>query len=233
MAILKSKDELRSILFYNRYIYRASFKGTGLIYTRYANSLEQYNEAIRMAKEYSTRVRLSRYGDRREYWDSVEFDFISQYLSWKEKHRENVIIRLEHDSVSVFFNEMEVLDDLDKFIPEINLTKINLQATGKMFFKRTPKYSYRMYFKQNIYKFSEELDSFIVNHAGNKDISFSKSLLNKRDDSVRKYLHTRLPYYYFNHRGFVDYNNESTLTLLHMYFSGAIGKVYKLEKEPE
>lgn len=232
MAILKLKDELRSSLYYSKYIYKALFNEPGLFYSRYANTLEEFSNRIKLAKDHAKRYTYSlRHIDRDEYWDSMDMDLISKFMLWKEKHKENVTIRLERDSASVFFNEIEVVNDLDEFIPIIRLSKIDLRATGKLFFKRPPKYNYRMYFKQNIYKFSDELDEFIVAHAGNADIYFSRSLLRTNDHNI--YLPSRLPYYYFNCRGFVDYNNESTLTLLHMYFSGAIGKVYKLEKEPD
>jgi hypothetical protein len=39
-------------------------------------------------------------------------------------------------------------------------------------------------------------------------------------------------YNYLHSSYYVDYNDESTLTLLHMFFGSMLAKTYSLEKQP-
>ena len=51
---------------------------------------------------------------------------------------------------------------------------------------------------------------------------------------IRAVNDVRRPYWRYLHSSYyVDYNDESALTLLRMYFGSMIGRTYRLEKEPE
>jgi hypothetical protein len=218
------KTEVRSKLFYGKYPYKASLQIVGCSYTYFINN---YDEFTRRMEKY----KLERARYKSTWLNTIEltdFSVIEKYLDWRNKNKDYVTIRLEGDRVSVFSNDLDLLKTLEKLGSSVEYTQAIALQADTLYFKSKPKYKFRTFFKGK--RIPTAFPSLVLdfnNRYGNKpDINISPALinmLNNRSITAFSYLHGS---YY------IEYNTESTLSLIHMMFDDMVGKTYKLEKRP-
>lgn len=224
MGLFTLKVENTNKLYFNKFKYKAKVKIHGVNLTYYLDSIEQVQE--RIEKYIAERRPYKFHGS---YYQDIDIKLIEKYLIWKNIFKDKVTFRVSQNSVSVFSNDFNILKSLNAISQDVFVYEANVIKTDTLFFKKTPKFTTRTYFKNKRIPsdFIDSLNSFIKNYDGKPGISLSKTL--KRDFSSRLWN----PFIYLHGSVHIDYNDESFLSVLYMYFPGMLGKTYKLEKLPK
>jgi hypothetical protein len=99
-----------------------------------------------------------------------------------------------------------------------------------MYFAKEPKYKYRVYLKSKRVSDSliDSLSGFCDTYK-DKNINVSNGLIKFINSEHWK----RRIYSYLNNSFFIEFNDDSMITIMHLMMSECIGKTYKLEKRPE
>ena len=230
MESLKLQTDIRNALYFGKYSYRARCKVYGASYTYYTKSLEEFT--IKMAKRAANppshiEVVLS---DWRTKIDQIDYDQIGRYFAWREDApADRYMARIQGNMISFFSDDLELLKTLDMLDPHIEISIAEIIGKDVLYFKKEPKYKYRTYFrgKRVPDSFREDVKSFVERYNKSANICPAlKRLVNENFGRNRWYNYLHSSYY-------VDYNDESTLTLLHMFFGAMLAKTYTLEKAPE
>lgn len=223
MELFKLKVEKKNKLYFNKFRYKAYVYLKGANLTYYAKDIDSFVERYENLK-FQYNVKPLR-GTYEWIYEGLDIDKIGRYLTWRNLFRDRVHLRVNADSVSVFSNDLTLLKSLDS-VSNVSITEVELLDNDVIYFKRRPKFKYRTYFKakrvpkdfiENVTEFSKKYTSAKV----------SKSL---KTFLISRNWH---PYIYLHGSHYIDYNEESYLSILHMYFSGMIAKTYKCEKEPK
>lgn len=241
MGLLKSVNnvpgidfyEYRDTDYYNKYKYRARFYLFGVRYTWYSKTSADFIRRINNTKKNGY---LSiRKEDRTQILANI--DTITSFIDWRDARRQDktASIRVEHNTVAVFSNDLELLKSLENLGPELTVdyteTKLG-EFVGIKYFVKEPKHKYRVYFKSKVID-----GTFVVQL---KDlITRTKELY--PSESLRHWLHRYTlnnytfswKYRYTNANHFIEYDDESTLSYLALMHGEFLGKRYKLEKRPE
>jgi hypothetical protein len=229
MTLLKA--EIKSKLYFNKFQYKAVCNIQGAAYTYYTPNLATF--VARMEKLKDAKFN-NRYGVRtiddswKVYWEEVNVDQISQFLNWRNTiDKDKCMIRIQGDMVSFFSNNLNLLETLKSIDNNLRFFESKVLAPNTIYFKKQPKFKFRTFFKgkrcpeeflPNILEFSERY----------VDLNLSqglKRLANDRKNTISKFLYLHSSY-------FVEYDDESMITIMHMLFPGMVGKTYKLDKRP-
>ena len=213
--------DLRSNLYYSKYRYRARVYIDGITATWWAENESDIDDII-----------------KRRRWNHVDRDLVLKYLNWYRAlppKKDKYCIRLEHNTGAIFSNDLDFLKTVETIGAKVDYTEVDTNApTGTKYFKNDPKHQYRVYLKSKRVKdtFVKELKSFIDRYKGTDTvITPSPSLdnwLNRAGQSKYQWMNSYCSGHYF-----IDYNDESTLTLFMLMFDGMVAKRYKLEKRPD
>lgn len=227
MELSKLKVEKRNKLYFNKFKYKAVTNIQGAAYTNYTTDIETF--VSRMEK---LRNNTNKYGvriineDWKEYWEEVNLDRISQLITWRTIiSKDRCLIRIENDTVTFFSNELPLLQTLDSIDDNVKIYEAICYDSDCLYFKKTPNYKYRTYFKARRMPkdFSDNVKSL---HTTYKSLHFSKALFKTLFDK------TYHPYRYLHGSYFVEYDDETMLTILSMWFPGMISKTYSCHKQP-
>ena len=226
------KPEVKNKLYFNKFKYKAVCNIQGAAYTYYTPDLETF--ISRMDKLRDMRSQGNRYGVRTidqewiEYWEEVNIDQISKFLTWRNTvKKERCMIRIQHDNVSFFSDDLGLLETLSYIDQNVSFYEAKVLGSETLYFTKQPKYQYRTYFKgkrcpedffSNVIEFSQRYQSVYV----------SKGLKSLAENRRKNY--TRFMYLHGSY--FVDYDDSSMVTILHMLFPGMIAKTYTLAKRP-
>jgi hypothetical protein len=160
--------------------------------------------------------------------DDLDLNSIEFFIKWRNEYKKETIIRIEYDTFAVFSNDLELLKTLEEINGKIVYTEANVIAPGVKFFKNKPKHDYRIYLK-GIRLDSNKVDeicSFVDNYKNRDSVKISNALVHAVANgriNINRWMHNS---YY------IDYNDESMLTLLRLVFPGILSsKIYKLESE--
>ena len=229
MVSYKLTAEPRADLYYKKYKYRAKFNIVGVDRTRCLNTISEYklrlNQDIRFYKK-------QRWPDKR--LESIDLDKIEKFLNWKhqlKKDNNKLMFRLEFNTCVIYANDTSNFDGLNSFIDHVEFFEADISIPqGVKYFGREPKHNYRVYLKpkrvsvdfkktlielETRYKntsnqlyFCDSLDKWLsLNHLGN--------------------------YSYIRSNFFIEYDNESTLTLLSLMVGESFNMIYKCIKKPK
>lgn len=232
MELSKLKIEKRNKLYYGKYPYKATLEIVGSAYTYYSKTYDDFSRRIEKLKNEFNNA-TGYYANTRNtnwltYLQEVNYEKIKHYFDWREAHKDYITIRVEGDKVSVFSCDLNLLTTLESINPNITYTKATALKADTLYFKKTPKYKYRTFFKSKriTTEFSKTVVEFADQYAHNKDLNLSPALikyLNGRNVNRFTFLHGSY---------FIEYNNESLKSLIYMFFGDMLGKTYYLEKEP-
>ena len=228
MESLKLQTELRNSLYFNKFVYRAQCRVQGAAYTYYTKSLDEFKRKMENRQKHnSTRVTIL-LGDWRYQVDNIDYEQIGKYFTWRDNaDKDRYMCRIQGDHIGFFSDDLELLKTLDVLDPDLRLSKAEVIQGNVLYFKKDPKYKFRTFFKgkKAPNNFREDVTNFITSYDHIAKIS----------PALKRYVADgpRRSYYNYLHSSYyVDYNDESTLTLLHMFFSSMIAKTYSLAKEP-
>jgi hypothetical protein len=221
------KVDNRETLYYGKYRYRARLKLFGLNRTYQAKSIIDVLERIR------------KYG--RDKDNTIDVDSIDRFINWRNKHassdnksEKQAMIRIESMTAGVFSNDLELLQTLE-FIAGadcVDYTEVDTSVpTGIKYFVKKPQYNYRLYLKSKRVneKFVSELSRFIDRYKDTDTVIVpSEALANWLKGNVKHWL-----YRYCSGHYYIEYNDESTHSLMGLMFGDMISRRFKLEKRPD
>jgi hypothetical protein len=224
------KIEVKNKLYFNKFEYKAVCTIRGASYTYYTTDIQTFVARMEKLRD----VSRNKYGVRvidehwREYWDEVSIDQISQFLTWRDTvKKEKCMIRIQGDTVSFFSNELNLLETLVSIDHKLSFYQVKVLASDTLYFTKTPKHKHRTFFKGK--RCSEDFLKNVIEFAQRYPASkVSGGLLNfasRRRNSYTNFMYMHGSYY-------VDYDDPSMLSILHMLFPGMIAKTYSLEKRP-
>jgi len=226
MVSLQLQTDVRSGLYFKKYKYRAKLKIPGICYSYYTNNLEQFIRKLEGIDKSRNKYRISILNKRwEETIDHVDLDQIGRYFQWKKQHKSGEYTsRIQGNLISFFSDDLSLLQTLSELDPNAELSEAKIEATDVMFFKNEPKYKFRTFFRGK--KAPDNFNSDVI--------SFEKSYghIVKVCPALKRFVNENRFYNYLHNSYFIDYNDESTLTLLYLHFGSMLAKTYRLEKQP-
>ena len=222
------KTDHRESLYYNKYRYRARLKLEGLNRTYNAVSM------IDVLK------RLKKYGSAKDVV-SLDLDSIERFINWRNKYttpldksEKQAIIRIEFKTAGVFSNDLQLLQTLESIAGKdaVDYSEIDMSIpTGTKYFVNEPKYNYRVYLKSKRVedKFIADLSRFIERYKKTDTVIIPSK-------SLTKWLRRDVKSWYSNYSSsnyYIEYNDESTHSLIGIMFGDMIKRRFKLEKRPD
>jgi hypothetical protein len=238
MALLRSvKDipgvdfvEYRDSDYYNKYEYRARFCLVGVRYTWYIkDNIQELIDRLNLPPTHYHRLAYDRDAVKENLPKLEAFVKLRNEL----KKKKTVTIRVEHNTVAVFSNDLQELHDIENAIPgiELDYTKVEKSSfIGVKHFARQPKHNYRVYLKSKRVEgsFAEDLHNLFKK---NKKLYPCPSLKLWANGSKGNQNSWRYRFSSATH--FIDYDDESVLSYLALLYGNMLGKRYKLEKRPD
>jgi hypothetical protein len=162
---------------------------------------------------------------------------LASFLKWRNdlKKKKNSTIRIEHNTVGVFSNDLQELKDIVNYIPGIEIDVTQSQISnfiGVKHFVRKPNHKFRVYLKSRRVEGTFAVDLHET-FKKNKQLHPSPALKHWAKGSAIQGNQHSWRYRYSNASHFIDYDDESTLSYLALIYGDMLGKRYKLEKRPE
>jgi len=217
----------RASLYYNKFKYRARFNCRGITLAWFAYTEEEILDKI---KKFPSR------------YTGTNSKHILDFYNWKLETKKNktATVRIEGEVASVFSNDLDLLKTLENIGCHVDYTEVDdTIIVGVKYFVREPKYNYRIYLKSKRVndEFREKMQKFIKRYENTSTVIVPSGALTNWLSDDTNYVRGSWSYHwnknYTSTNYFIDYNDESTLTLFSLMFSGIISKSYKLEKRPD
>lgn len=235
MGLLKSVKNVPGIDYYdyresdywNKYKYRARFvlEGARLLY--FAKDINQFvNRVSNGGYKYSP------LGDKDKANILNKTHVFSNLLDLQKtliKTKEGCV-RIENYTVAIFGNDLAKLHEIKKWDSNLSVDFTEAQTgmyAGVKYFVRQPKSNYRVYLRSKRVdeKIMNDLKEFFVTHKNLKPSNALKVWIGTL--AGKKYTYRSR---YCSSAYFIDYDDESTLSLLALMHGDLIGRRYKLEK---
>lgn len=222
--------EYRDQHYYNKYEYRARFVLVGVRYTWYIKS--DIQELIdRLDAPPVGYIRISNDRDKVR----ANLHILASFLKWRNelKKKKNSSIRIEHNTVAVFSNDLQELKNIVNSIPGIEVDYTQAQISnfiGIKHFVNEPKHKFRVYLKSRRVESSFAQD---LHNLFKKNKSLFPSAALKHWAIGCKNHQSSWRYRFSNASHFIEYDDESTLSYLALLYGDMLGKRYKLEKRPD
>jgi len=224
--------EYRDSDYYNKYEYRARFQLVGVRYTWYIK--HNIQELIDRLDAPAVGLSYNRIAYER---DEVRENLtkLEKFIHWRNEVKKTKIssIRIEHNTVAIFSNDLASLKEVENAIPDIVVDYTQVKKSnfiGVKHFVRKPNHKFRVYLKSRRVEdtFAIDLNDMFKK---NKSIYPSPALNHWAKGSAGQQNSWR--YRYSNASHFIDYDDESTLSYLALMYGDMLGKRYKLEKRPD
>jgi hypothetical protein len=222
---IQVKPDYRDNLYYNKYTYRARLTMDGLRYLYGCKSFKDYLKKLN---------RIAYRDSKKQNIANISLDDISNFMDWRDiaKKSNKCTIRIEYNTAGIFSNDLDFLKTLES-IKNTNIVIdyseiIEVAPMGTKLFKKEPKYKYRAYLKSKRVKdtFKKELTAFIDRYKGTGTVVIpSKALKDWLADSHSYWYGTYCSSHYY-----IDYQEESTNSLIALMFGDMVKRRYKLEK---
>jgi len=224
----------RSILYYGKYKYRARLQLNGLHRTHGSKTILAY---LRSLEKYAANP--WRPADIRKEIDAIDIDSIARYIEWRntyaaplDKSKKQALVRVESMTAAVFSNDLKLLQTLEAIAgaDAVDYAAAVIDTPlGVKYFVKDPPYNYRIYLKSARVeeKFIADLSRFIDRYKDTATTIVPSGALSLWLGSS-----TRRWYLYCSNHYYIDYNDESTHTLLGIMFGDMIDRRFKLEKRP-
>jgi hypothetical protein len=218
----------RSNLFYGKFQYRArlSCDGLGLLY---------------FCKTPEDVIKKQQANSRR--WKNIDPHQVIKFLDWKNQNQDlikkkELTIRTEYNTSAIFSNDLSVLKTLDNLGIPVDYTIVDPSIPeGTMHFIKEPKFKYRFYLKSKRVpddfhkKLNDFLDRYKESDSRMEPSSALKNWLHTaKHTSPNSYRWWKIAY--LSSSFYINYNDESMITLFMLMFDGCVSRKYKLEKRP-
>lgn len=225
-------SEIKNKLYLHKFQYKAVCKIKGAGYTYYVNDIETFMSRIERLKDLGKKT--NKYGVRtiddqwKEYFEEIDVDQISRFLTWRDTvQKEKCTIRIQNNTVSFFSNDLSLLKTLENIDTKLKLYKVQALDVETLYFAKEPRYKYRTFFKsKRVYEdFYKNVLEFVERYPNAK---VSPGLIQYA--IIRKTSYSKFMYMHGSY--FIEYDDSSMVTILHMLFPGMMGKTYSLAKRP-
>lgn len=236
MGLLKSANNVPGInlidyrdqQYYSKYTYRARITIEGLRRGYYWEP-DEFEERLHSNKLWG---RLSD-GDKGIIIKNLPC--IKKVLQFRSDVRKNkqVTIRMEGNTMAVFHNDLQFLHDNFDNLPNAYVDYTQVETSGYVgvkTFVREPKNKFRIYFKSKRIPedFREGVNAILSNNKQLKPSPAFKSWA-RENPKMRGYWWSN----YLSSSYFIDYDDESYLSYLHLMYGEYLGKKYKLQKRAD
>jgi hypothetical protein len=218
--------DYRDVLYYGKYRYRARFSIPGIAYMHGIDTMLDYLKRLEANRRYYDANRIQH----------IDLDNIESFIDWKTKHvkTKTCSLRIEGSTAGVFSNDLQLLHTLRNIAgsEHVNFTEIvDIAPTGVKLFAKEPKHKYRAYLKSKRVKdtFKDELSEFINRYKNTKTVIVPS-------DALRHWLKGHYKSWHINYCSahyYIEYDDESTNSLLSLMFGDMIKRRFKLEKRQE
>lgn len=218
--------DYRDVLYYGKYRYRARFSIPGISYMHGIDTMLDYLKRLEVNRRYYDSSRIQ----------AIDLDDIETFIDWKNANvkTKTCSMRIEGGIAGIFSNDLALLHTLRNIAgPEhVNFTEIvDIAPTGVKTFVKQPKHNYRVYLKSKRVKanFKDELSEFINRYKNTKTVIVPS-------DALRQWLKGHYKAWHINYCSahyYIEFDEESTNTLLSMMFGDMIKSRYKLEKRQD
>ena len=246
------KTELRSILWYNKYQYRAKFYLPGINRTYNCKNFLAFlqrleRQVVDVTESGKQNWRLVNDPNYDTHFlseiNSIDLDSMEKYLAWITDNKDQTLIRSEMNSASVFSNDLTLLHTLEDISPILkgNITYTTADPsvpTGVKYFVKDPKHKFIVYLKgvrldPGKLTFRVVLKDFVLRYKNTKSEMFPSSSLKSWlfGLSTSKFGYSWLLKYCSDHF-YLEFDEPSTHALLALMFSDMLSAHYKLEKRP-
>lgn len=218
----------RNTLYYGKYRYRARLKLYGLNRTYNAKSVLDVVE------------RLTKYGNAKDKKE-IDLDCIERFIDWRNKYanpdirsEKQATIRVECSTAGVFSNDLQLLQTLEAIAGSdaVDYTEVDSTIpTGVKYFSKQPVHNYRLYLKSKRVndKFVTDLSRFIDRYKDTDTVIVPSEALTKwLKGNVKHWL-----YRYCSSHYYIEYDDESSYSLMGIMFGDMIKARFKLEKRPD
>lgn len=157
----------------------------------------------------------------------LDLVLVEKLLQFKSKYDGNpeVVWRHKYEGFSVFTNNRSIIDEISAFTPNHTVAEVIPAPAGVKWFAKKPRAKFRTYFSFTRLNEDEynELVMFLARHPS---IYPCKSVIKMMSTP-----HTKPFYNYLSSSNFLEYDDESYRSMLHLFFGRAVGKTFKLEKK--
>ena len=235
--------EPRGKLFYNTYKYRAKFKLSGAQHLFGVKSMLSYLKRLDsvysldfVTHNYFQQLQVEEAQERcSKQLAKIDLDAIERYIEWRNCNihtKKIALARIESETVSVFSNDLVLLNTLESITKPIEYSSIDDSIpVDTIYFSNKPKHNYRVYFKSKrvTEKARDDLISFINRYKNTSTQIVPSDALGKWLNKNNKFA-WRGVYLYGNY--FLDFDEESTYSLIALMCGDLISSKYKLEQHP-
>ena len=237
MGLLKSANnkvqgidliDYRDQLYYNKYSYRARVTVHGL-------RRGYYYEPEEFEAKFNNNKLWGRISDTEKATIKDNLPAIKEVLQFRVDNRKNkqITIRMEGNTMAVFHNDLDMLHKtFDGIVgATVDFTQVETNGyVGIKTFVREPKNKFRIYFRSKRVPdgFKDGLRKILSTNKQLKPSGALKSWL-KTDPRNQGWWWSN----YMSSNYFIDYDDESYLSYLHLMHGEFLGKKYKLEKRTD
>jgi len=225
--------DTRKTLYYKKYQYKARFMLDGASLASRSINVPELERWIANQLKYYERYSSQLEQTAKRLHGSKEA--LNKFVTWKSKHEGLIKIRTEGTLCTVFADDIKILKKLEKFISDIVYTKVELYGDPEIIDLIEPKHKYRVYLKSkrvpNSRDFGRELCEFFELHE--KTLFPCSALKRWALEASDPGKFASLPYYTFRYnflpaKYFIEYDTESTGTLLSFILDGYLRKTHKV-----
>ena len=210
----------RNKIFYGKYKYKVDINLDGSRYLKYASTYDSFiRKIVKTGYIWDTSLESK--------YRSV-FDFYKKYSGSKE-----VTFLREWSMLGLYTSNQDILNELLVLNLGLKVHEAVAPPEKVMYFAKEPKYKYRVYLKSK--RVSDSLIDSLIGFCDtykDKNINISNSLITFINYINSEHWKHRI-YSYLNNSFFIEFNDDSMITIMHLIIGECIGKTYKLEKRPE
>jgi hypothetical protein len=219
----------RNKLFYNKFCYRVVLKYPGVRFVSNTRDLVHFKQKINNARKNNS---TAWYKLPVPKLTELNLDLCEKLIGFYSNYSCNKEVTFLHDhlSLSVYTSNIDILKELYQIDNNIEITQALPAPPAVMYFAKDPKFAYRVYLKG--IRVTESLVSDLRDFSKRYEYSHDIQVCSALKDYVNSNRWGVRYYNYLTNNYFINYNDPSTLTLMHLLFNECLGKNYKLEKRP-
>lgn len=220
----KIKSVTKPKLYYNKYKYKATLFDENFHLVRYSKNKEQLLEHV----SYKKLDNIYFYHNRKLSAVPPNLDILSSFIDWRNSHaNDDLLVRVDYSTVSIYGNDLQLLETLADIDSNIEFCQVVIEGHPNILLRNNPKHPFRTYFKskslpngvyEEIGKFLKSYEKIVTPCGSLKRWAFE---LGYNQTWRRSYLEQSY---------FVEYDDESTKTILALNFDQYLGKTFKVEQ---
>ena len=219
----------RNKLFYNKFCYRVILKYLGVRFVSNTRDLDHFKRKINNARKNNS---TAWYKTPVPKLTDINLDVCEKLIGFHNNYSCNKEVTFLHDNLalSVYTSNIDILKELYQIDNNIEIIQALPAPPAIMYFAKDPKFAYRVYLKG--IRVNESLISDLRDFSKRYEYSHDIQVCSALKDYVNSTRWGIRHYNYLTNNYFINYNDPSTLTLMHLLFNECLGKNYKLEKRP-